>query len=73
MLVMCVCELLGILLTGVVLIEEMCKVNPDSLVHFKRVSVMVIEYMMINTSPAVIVCSQPGPYFKEFDHVRVFP
>lgn len=26
----------GILLTGVVLIEEMCTVNPDSLVHFKR-------------------------------------
>ncbi|XP_065885853.1 AP-1 complex subunit gamma-1-like [Dysidea avara] len=26
----------GVLLTGVVLIEEMCRVNPDSLVHFKR-------------------------------------
>lgn len=35
-------ELLGILLTGVVLIEEMCKVNPDSLVHFKRVSIIYL-------------------------------
>ena len=32
-------KMLGILLTGVVLIEEMCQVNPDSLVHFKRVSI----------------------------------
>ena len=31
--------MLGILLTGVVLIEEMCQVNPDSLIHFKRVSI----------------------------------
>ena len=31
--------MLGILLTGVVLIEEMCQVNPDSLAHFKRVSI----------------------------------
>jgi len=36
--------LVGVLLTGVVLIEEMCQVNPDSLVHFKRVSVLHYNY-----------------------------
>jgi len=36
--------LVGVLLTGVVLIEEMCQVNPDSLVHFKRVSVLPYDY-----------------------------
>ena len=28
----------GVLLTGVCLVTEMCRVNPDSLNHFKRVS-----------------------------------
>lgn len=28
----------GVLLTGVCLVTEMCKVNPDSLTHFRRVS-----------------------------------
>ena len=28
----------GVLLTGVCLVTEMCRVNPDSLQHFKRVS-----------------------------------
>lgn len=27
----------GVLLTGVCLVTEMCRVNPDSLQHFKRV------------------------------------
>lgn len=28
----------GVLLTGVCLVTEMCRVNPDSLQHFRRVS-----------------------------------
>ena len=38
----------GVLLTGVCLVTEMCRVNPDSLNHFKRVSISVslCEYIV---------------------------
>ena len=33
----------GVLLTGVCLVTEMCRVNPDSLQHFRRVSTNLID------------------------------
>ena len=33
----CCCELIGVLITGVTLIVEMCERSPDTLLHFKKV------------------------------------
>ena len=41
----------GVLLTGVCLVTEMCRVNPDSLNHFKRVS------MSVRVCVCVCMCS----------------
>ena len=46
----------GVLLTGVCLVTEMCKVNADSLTHFRRVSTIVIHNLYRITRYAVCTC-----------------